>query len=146
MFAEIEPLHVATVAGAVISLALSWLLWRRRIAGPSRFQHESQHIVCVTEDEVSCKHLDNKIEMMTWDDFHRFEVITTSDGPLAPDVFWILLGSEKECVIPQGATGTKELLERLVKLPSFDNEKFIKAMGCTGERTFICWKKQVAKW
>ena len=40
-----------------------------------------------------------------------------------PDVFWILAGTSTSsgCVIPQGATGDSALLERLQKLPGFDD-------------------------
>jgi hypothetical protein len=37
----------------------------------------------------------------------------TGAGPFAPDVFWILRGSAGGCAVPHGATGDRELLERL---------------------------------
>jgi hypothetical protein len=69
-------------------------------------------------------------------------VETTDEGPFAPDVFWILVGTAASgCVIPQGATGDAILLERLQKLPGFDNDAFIRAMRSTSNEKFLCWKR-----
>ena len=61
---------------------------------------------------------------------------------MVADVFWVLHGLNRGCAIPQGATGEKELLERLQKLPNFDNGAVIEAMGCTSDRRFLCWEKR----
>lgn len=66
-----------------------------------------------------------------WKHIQKIEIITTDDGPLAPDVFWLLHGTHSGCVIPQGATGESELLEWLQALPGFDNGALIEAMGST---------------
>ena len=43
--------------------------------------------------------------------------------------------------MPQGAEGSDKLLEVLQKLPGFDNEVVIKAMGSAENAKFVCWKK-----
>jgi hypothetical protein len=43
--------------------------------------------------------------------------------------------------VPQGAAESGALLERLQRLPDFDNGKVIEAMGSTGNARFVCWKK-----
>lgn len=68
------------------------------------------------------------------EDLQRVEILTTDQGPFRPDVFWVLHGSETSCVGPQGATGERELLDRLQKLPGFRNEAVIKAMPSTENR------------
>lgn len=86
---------------------------------------------------------DGRTERVAWDELQAFIVETTDEGPGAPDVFWILLGSaESGCVIPQGATGDKALLERLQALPGFNNQEFIRAMGSTSNQRFLCWERQ----
>jgi hypothetical protein len=60
---------------------------------------------------------------------------------MVPDVFWLLHGTDGGCAIPQGATGEKELLERLQALPGFDNAKVIEAMGSSSDRRFLCWQR-----
>lgn len=105
---------------------------------------ESQFIIQVTDIEIACQRPDGSCEKVAWDDLQKVEILTTSDGPFAPDVLWLLHGKDKGCVIPQGATGDSELLELLQRLPGFDNTRFMQAMGSTSETSFICWEKTQA--
>jgi len=109
----------------------------------SQLQPESQFVVHVSESEVRCERPDGCSEHVAWDDLQAVIVQTTNDGPFLPDVFWILAGSSSTsgCVIPQGATGESVLLERLQKLPSFDNEALTRAMSCTENEKFLCWQR-----
>lgn len=104
---------------------------------------EGNYVISMTEVDVSCHRPDGLVESVQWQDLEKVEVLTTSDGPLLPDVFWLLHGREGNggCVIPQGARGDVELLERLQKLPGFDNQVFINAMGSTQPAVFVCWKR-----
>jgi len=88
---------------------------------------------------VSCESPEGTIEKIQWDEIDKIEIVTTSDGPFLPDVFWVLIGTEKQCVVPSGATGEKQLLTRLQALPGFHNEVLISAMSCTADRHFTCW-------
>jgi hypothetical protein len=117
------------------------LVWRRRRSTPGALDPESRFVVRLTDTEVACERPDGKTGRVVWSDLKRVEVLTTSDGPMAPDVFWILHGTDKGCAIPQGATGDRELLERLQSSPGFDNETFIEAMGSMSERRFLCWQR-----
>lgn len=92
-------------------------------------------------DIVSCSTPGGKTESVAWNDLQRVEVITTDEGPWAADVFGMLHGSATGCVVPQGATGAKRLLERLQELPRFDNEAFIRAMGSTSNQRFLVWNR-----
>ncbi len=106
-----------------------------------RFNPESRFVIHLSETEVTCHHPDGTLESVGWDDLQKVEVLTNSDGPLLPDVFWLLHGTEKGCCIPQGATGDAELLDRLQKLPGFNNQAFIESMGSTQKALFLCWQK-----
>ena len=44
------------------------------------------------------------------------------------------------CAIPQEWPGFGALLERLRRLPGFDNGAVIGAMGCTDDDRFVCWR------
>jgi len=57
---------------------------------------------------------------------------------LLDDVFWVLVGESGGCVVPSESDGADNLLSRLQKLPGFDNEALISAMGCTEDRKFLC--------
>jgi hypothetical protein len=68
--------------------------------------------------------------------------MTTDDGPVSDDVFWVLHGSDGTgCVIPSEASGADGILKRLQELPGFDNEKFIESMGSTANQSFLVWSK-----
>ena len=57
------------------------------------------------------------------------EIVTTDEGPMTEDVFWVLHGPQSSLSIPQTADGTDDLLERLQRLPGFDNEALITALA-----------------
>ena len=107
-----------------------------------RLQPENQFIVRVSDAEINCERPDETIERVGWSELQKVEVVTTGDGPFAPDVFWVLHGASGGCVVPQGATGDKELLERLQTLPGFDNQVFIEAMSSSSDGRFLCWQRK----
>ena len=69
-------------------------------------------------------------------------MLTTADGPFAEDMFFVLAGRDGSgCVVPQSASESGQLLERLQRLPGFDNEAFIRAMGSSEDARFVCWRR-----
>jgi len=104
-------------------------------------QPEASYIVHINESEVRCDRPDGTVEHVAWDDLQAVIVHTTADGPALPDVFWILAGTSSGCIIPHGATGDSELLQRLQQLPGFDNEEFIRSMSSTDDQKFLCWQR-----
>jgi len=150
-FFEIIGLVLAIVI--VFHLGTRWLIsWMSTRAAakalrgdtPSaKLMPESLFEIEMNDSEVSCHRPDGTIESVRWDDLQKVSVLTTSDGPLVADVFWLLHGEQGGCAIPQGATGDSELLEWLQRLPGFDNKTFIDAMGSTEEAMFTCWEKPV---
>ena len=82
-----------------------------------------------------------KVEQVAWGDLMEVSVVTTGDGPFAEDVFFVLAGRDGSgCVVPQGAPESTPLLERLQRLPGFDNETLIRAMSSTRDTSFVCWR------
>ena len=139
---QIDSVYAAIItAGIVVGLVL---IWRRRRGVPRHLEPESRFIVRISDTEVACERPDGKTERVGWDDLQRVEILTTSDGPMLPDVFWILHGTDRGCAIPQGARGERALLERLQSLPGFDNGQVIEAMGCCSDRRFLCWQRSLS--
>jgi hypothetical protein len=116
-----------------------WLrsLWRSKSLPPKPF-------VSFDERLVTCRRLDGTTEEVTWDELVAVEILTTDAGPFVCDVFFVLHGDDQGCMVPQEAEGCKELLERLQKLPGFNNQAVIDAMGCTSNARFSAWKKENA--
>ena len=110
----------------------------------ARLDPESSFVIQMTESDVSCHRPDGVVETVRWDEVEQVQVLTNSDGPFAPDCFWLLIGpGTTGCCIPQGATGDGELLARMYELPGFNNQAFMEAMGSTQEAIFTCWQRPV---
>jgi hypothetical protein len=144
-FAAGLSLFIGLPAWIVVKNA-RWVTRRRSISNSmtsesTRLQPESQFIVTISEQAITCKRPDGTTESVRLDDLQKVDILTTSDGPFAPDVFWLLHGSAGGCSIPQGATGEPELLDYLQTLPAFDNQAVIQAMGSTQEAIFHCWSR-----
>lgn len=95
----------------------------------------------MTDEKLTCTRSDGTIEEITWEELNKIEIHTNDCGPFIEDVYWVLHGNNRGCVIPQGAPDSTELLKRLQDLPGFSNEKFMDAMACTDNNEFLIWEK-----
>jgi len=116
---------------------LSKLILRffRRSKGRDRVSYTDETVTRIRSDGVE--------ETIRWDDLHQIAILTTDEGPWREDVFFLLIASDGKsgCAVPQSSDGCERLLERLQKLPGFDNEAVIKAMSSTSNAKFVCWKR-----
>ena len=105
----------------------------------------SQRAVVSFDDEsVTCRRSNGLLEVVRWSDLKMVFIETTDAGPAVDDVFWVLAGFESGCVVPSETEGMNLLMERLQRLPNFDNHAVIQAMSSTENRTFLCWQRQEA--
>ncbi len=104
---------------------------------------ESNFIVRMDDTEIRCLRPDGTVERVAWAELSKVGILTTADGPFAPDVFWVLQGGAGGCVIPWGANGDTELLHILGQLPGFRHEVVIAAGASTSEGTFLCWEGSI---
>ncbi|HKY32491.1 MAG TPA: STM3941 family protein [Candidatus Polarisedimenticolia bacterium] len=147
--AEATGLPALTVgfSGLTPGIKEVWAHLQSQARGPNgsalraALEPERRFVVRLSGPEVLCERPDGTVERVHWADLQSVEVLTTDKGPHAPDVFWVLHGTDGGCVVPQGATGDGELLERLQRLPGFDNKAFIEAMGSSANGRFLCWRK-----
>ena len=116
-----------------------WLrrLWKSN-ASPA------QALVSFDDKLVRCHRPGGTAEQVSWDELTAVEILTTDAGPFVCDVFFVLHGNDRGCVVPQEAEGCNELLERLQKLPGFNNQAVIDAMCCTSNARFPAWQKENA--
>lgn len=108
---------------------------------PPPLPPERYYVLAITDTFVICYRPDGTTESVRLDDLQKVDILTTSDGPFAPDAFWLLHGTSGGCSIPHGASGEKELADLLLALPGFDHGAFIQAMGSTQEALFTCWSR-----
>lgn len=101
---------------------------------------EAAFVVGISEGEIVNQRPEGKIERVKLSDLKAVIIETNDSGPWGADLWWILVGTEDSgCVFPGGATGEKEVLEEVQKLPGFDNKVFIEAMTSTSNQRFLCW-------
>ena len=115
----------------------------KRFSGKERLSPEAEYQVEVTDEIVRVVDPDGSVEEVTWAELSGFDIETNELGPYAPEVFWVLHGDGRGCIIPMGATGDKALLERLYELPGFDEENYSEAMSSTSQASFQVWRKPV---
>lgn len=78
-------------------------------------------------------------EQVRWQDLVRIEIMTTDEGPLADDVFWLFHGHDGSgCALPSSQVGDA-LFERLKRLSGVDYEAVLLAMGSTEWARFPVW-------
>ncbi|MHA1145652.1 MAG: hypothetical protein ACTSRW_13005 [Candidatus Helarchaeota archaeon] len=75
-------------------------------------------------------------------DLEQVMILTTDQGPWIEDVFWVLVGNSDVLVINGETPAINSLIERLQKLPNFDNIAVIKAMGSVDFDVFVCWERK----
>ncbi|NNE00056.1 MAG: hypothetical protein HKN47_22275 [Pirellulaceae bacterium] len=102
---------------------------------------ESLYRVEVSDTEIRHLHPDGGQEILAWDDLQSVVILTTDQGPMLPDLYWVLSSGQSNCMIAQGATGEKAMIERLQSLPGFDNETMIDAMSSITTQRFALWHR-----
>jgi hypothetical protein len=100
---------------------------------------ENKFLVTVNEEFIQCQRPDGHVESVRWDDLRGVVIETTDRGPFGTDVFWLLAGEKGGCIIPMGAQGEEALLENFKRLPRFDFQGMILAMGSTENERFVVW-------
>ena len=80
-----------------------------------------------------------------WEEVAKLRILTTPDGPFAPDLFWVFDTCEGTGMkIPSEADGMSELSDRLMNLSGFRSEEMIVAMSSTEYASFEIWKRTPA--
>lgn len=87
---------------------------------------------------VAARHAANPDKPSLSDGLTRVALMTTADGPVSADVFFLLsYGDGRTDTVPLG--DDDKLLTRLQALPGFDNETFIKAMAASEGGISVLW-------
>ncbi|HYE96399.1 MAG TPA: hypothetical protein VD962_09330 [Rubricoccaceae bacterium] len=112
---------------------------RCRALGDVPATSASRGMVSFDAEGVVHTRADGRQERIRWDELEEVSIVTTDEGPFVDDVFWVLAGASGGCLVPSETEGVDALLARLQRLPGFDNEAVIAAMGSTGRARFVCW-------
>lgn len=118
-------------------------------AAPGRTQAGAERSVCTEvqadEDRLSCwLQRDGEVcnrRSFAWSALQRVSVVTTDDGPLEEDVFWVLHHDGGTCVVAGGAQGVEQMRKRLQSLPGFDQQALIRSASSVANAVFLCWSR-----
>jgi hypothetical protein len=83
-------------------------------------------------------------EAVAWEKLQSVRIRTTSDGPVAEDMFFVLEDADgKGCVVPNRLAVKVRLLTVLQeRLPGLDNKEVARAAGVCTEAWFTIWTRQ----
>ena len=97
---------------------------------------EGGDVLRATDDKQNAKQLAKS-------DLTGVIVETNDSGPWGADVWWLFFGPDDRVAVayPQGATGEDAMLNYLMALPGFDNEKMAEAMRSTDNAVFPVWRR-----
>ncbi len=95
------------------------------------------------DDSITVTFPDGHTQSLHWNALTKVAIRTTDEGPFVDDVFWeFYVGDALKLTYPQDADIGHGLLNTMQKrLPGFDNEAVVKAMGATSNANFIAWQR-----
>jgi hypothetical protein len=118
---------------------MSVMSWLARRLPNIPFHHVNQ--VATDDAGIHCKRVNGTIEDVKWNDINRVMIRTNDRGPVDDDVFFVIETRTTTLVIPQPASGSDQLLERLQQLAGFNNEAVIDSMSCCENKEFVGWQR-----
>ncbi|CAN5626964.1 hypothetical protein BH10CYA1_BH10CYA1_43010 [soil metagenome] len=74
-----------------------------------------------------------------WSDVLHVGVLTTDDGPWIDDVFFVIKTRTGDICIPSEDAQVMNLLQKFERLPGFQWEQVVEAMGSVNDQSFACW-------
>jgi len=115
--------------------------WLKR--KPRQLWPEAKWIVDVQDKAISVTDDAGVRKSVGLDSLSGIAIETNDSGPWGADFWWLFFDEKDQlaCAFPEGATGQKEAVDRLLKLPGFRHEEFTKAIRSTGNAVFAVWRK-----
>lgn len=105
---------------------------------------ECLYIVTASETEITSTCPNGIVHCIQRSELKEVAIVTTDSGPWAADVWWHFTCAKGELAFPGGSTGEAKIIEWVHRLPSFNSEQLIKAMGSTTNARFVCWQAERA--
>ena len=82
-----------------------------------------------------------KSEQVEWRSLSEIWIVTSDAGPVVDDLYFALLADDGTGVaVPNALAFQNDLLAHLQKLPGFDNQRAIDALGSTDHARFLVWR------
>ena len=96
--------------------------------------------VFVTDKAISCSHPKRPEEKIQLDKIDEIRLVTTSDGPRLPDMWFLFIGNGQGCSVPSEAKGFDQIWDLFkTRFPGLNYEAIMQA-GTTDAQK-VLWKK-----
>ncbi|AWH72968.1 hypothetical protein DCS32_01945 [Dokdonia sp. Dokd-P16] len=115
--------------------------WGDLFKSKKRNNPEDYYKTEITESYVRVTHPHRNTEEINWSEIEEIKLANTDDGPLAIDIWLVLIGNNKGCSIPHGSEGYEDVYDIISTYEGFNFENVIKSMSCTDNQLFELWKK-----
>ncbi len=79
-----------------------------------------------------------------WLDVNHVSILTTSDGPFAEDLYFVIKTDSATIIIDHTQASEIKLFDQFAQLPGFSYEQTILAMGSTNDAVFVCFERELA--
>jgi hypothetical protein len=134
-------------AGLAMAIAVGCTLvpWIRAAMARAEARRRDRINGTLTVDEWGIARIvGDRREAVAWEDLQIVRIRTTSDGPAAEDMFFVLEGAAgKGCVVPNRLAVTARLFTALQeRLPGLDNKEVARAAGVCAEAWFTIWTRR----
>ena len=128
-------MNVWAILGFLAVLVILGLIGRRRAKGAAAS--------LVTVDAEGIRRDAGRIhESVRWADLESIVIVTTDEGPMCDDVYWLFIGpDETGCAIPGSAVGDA-VFDALSRLEGINYDAIIRAQGSAVNESFEVWKRR----
>lgn len=128
------------LVACVLGLVVVFITIRRRTKRVWETTPGRPYTVIATDDEIICEHPKRSRESIRWDDVTEIRLVTTSEGPFHPDMWFVFIGDQHGCSVPSEAKGFEQLWDVFKnRFPGMEHEAIISAGTSDGQKTL--WKK-----
>jgi len=112
-----------------------------RLLGRPAAQDSS--IDSVTYDDVSVtrQHAGGRVDEVDWADLREVAVMARVDGRGRADPHVVFTGQKASTIVNSRVQGVGPLVERLGRLPKFDQAAFDQATAATDRSRTVCWRR-----
>jgi hypothetical protein len=129
------------VVACVIALLSMFMMRRKRAQHIWETTPGGPYTVTVTDNGIICEHPKRPKESIRWDDVIEIRLLTTSEGPHQPDMWFLFLGAEVGCSVPSETKGFEQVWEVFKqRFPGVDYGAILDAKTSDNQKTL--WKKE----
>ncbi|MGY8750359.1 MAG: hypothetical protein ACKVHR_20145 [Pirellulales bacterium] len=102
---------------------------------------EIYYIVRTSPYRISVQTPDEPLQKGRWRSLRSVIIEIDDPDPIVADIWVVIKTDDGDCRFPDGAAGSAEVMDQLLKLQGFDHESFIEAMACSERACFTVYNR-----